>query len=127
MMPDRIRLIFFIDFIGALVSAFMLAIVLPNFESYIGMPKHILYGLGASALSFALFSGFCYFLKPSRWRLALRTIALGNGCYCLASLVCMALFWAPLTTLGVFYFVSEKIIVITLVGIEVYHATVTQE
>lgn len=127
MMPERVRWIFFIDFIGALVSALMLAIVLPYFQSYIGMPTHTLYLLGACAFTFAVFSGSCYFLKPSRWTLALRTIALGNSGYCLASMVFMVIFWPSLTQLGIFYFVSEKFIVLTLVSMEWYHAIVSQK
>jgi hypothetical protein len=61
-------------------------------------------GLGA-AICLAVYSLSCKFLKPQRWQLFLRCIALLNLAYGCASLVFMYLFRETLTAWGVTYFI----------------------
>jgi thiol:disulfide interchange protein len=59
--PKRL---FLIDGLGAFLTAFMLGVVLANFESSFGMPLKTLYFLSFLAGLFCLYSFFCYFLYP---------------------------------------------------------------
>ena len=54
--------IFLIDGAGALVSTLALGLVLPAFQSHIGMPSEILYGLAAAPALFLI-----YDLSVVRW------------------------------------------------------------
>lgn len=107
--------IFFVDALGAVLSATMLGIVLPGFVAVFGMPAHALYPLAAMATCFAFYSFACHLLKPNRWQIFLRIVASLNLGYCMVSMTLMYVFWGSLTGWGVLYFVLEKIVVLLLV------------
>jgi len=106
--------VFFIDALGAVLSAAMLGIVLPRFTPVFGMPVYVLYPLAAAAACFAFYSLACQLLKPNRWQIFLRIVASLNLAYCLISMTLMYFFWGSLTVWGVFYFLLEKIVVLLL-------------
>ena len=114
----KIRTLFLIDGIGAVVSAILLGIVLPTFEDLIGMPISILQGLAIAATIFAIYSLTCFVIAPKRWHIYLRTIAIVNLLYCIASIGLVMYYYPQLTILGVTYFLIEKIIVISLATVE---------
>lgn len=111
---DR-RTILLVDGLGALLSAVLLGVVLPAFQSYIGMPVHILRGLAFLAVLLAFTSLGCYrFADPTnpRW---LRLISSANLAYCAITLGLLVRYYESLTPLGLFYFVAESLIVMSLV------------
>lgn len=112
------RSIFFADASGALLSAVMLGIVLPAYTDFFGMPQQILRPLAMTAGIFCIYSSVCFFLAPKRWQIFLRTIAFLNLGYCCASAIFMYQFWSSLTLWGSLYFLSEKLVVLALAGIE---------
>ena len=100
---------------GALVSAFMLGLVLPILDS--GMPEHVLHLLALTAVAFGLSSLNCHFAKRGpKW---LKAIATANGMYCLLTSALVIYFYRELTWLGVAYFVAEILIIVALVMVEI--------
>ena len=110
--------LFLIDSMGALVSAAMLGIVLPKFQSHIGMPLPTLRTLAILALLFFLYSMICYLKFPIKWQVYLRFIAVVNLLYCLLTGALVISFFENLTLLGKLYFIIEIAIILGLVLIE---------
>ena len=110
--------VFLLDGLGAVVSLVSLGVVLPAFQAYIGMPLPVLYVLAALAACFASYSLSCYKFADhtqARW---LKIVMAANLSYCLISVFCVALYFQQLTKLGLAYFISEKFVVLAIVGIE---------
>ncbi len=111
--------VFLIDGIGASMSVLFLGLLLPSFEAYFGMPKNVLYGLATLASILAIYSLSCYFFKVKNWQFFLKTIIFANILYCCLSLILMIYFYQKLSTLGLTYFLLEKIVVLILVVFEI--------
>ncbi len=113
-----LRKMFLIDGIGALVSAFLLGIILTMFQEYIGMPTWILTILSLIALLFAIYSLNCFFWVKQNQRFFLRIIACFNFSYCLITAGMLVIFRNQLTLLGFTYFLGEIIFILGLVFLE---------
>jgi hypothetical protein len=111
------RNLFLLDGFGALVSAIFLFIIYA-FESYFGMPRSVMQFLIALPCLYAVYSFACYFLIGRHWRLGLKVIALANLSYCILTALMVNKHQAQLTFLGDAYFVSEMIVLLVLVWIE---------
>ncbi|KAA3633635.1 MAG: hypothetical protein DWQ02_12830 [Bacteroidetes bacterium] len=112
------RKIFQIDGLGAILSAFLLGVILTTFEDFFGMPARVLYILAGIAAGFALYSLTYYFLNIKKWHAALRRIAIANLLYCLLTLTLVIIHFQELTVWGILYFALEILVIITLVYIE---------
>jgi len=112
------RLLFLIDSLGAVVSAFFLGVILVRFESVFGMPKKTLYVLALIPCVFAIYSFICYQLNIKNWRPYLKVIAMANLLYCFLSMGLLYHHLESLTLWGIGYFINEFVIIITLVFIE---------
>lgn len=110
--------LFLIDGLGALLSAFLLGIVLTYFESTFGMPHKVLYFLSAFACLFALYSFWNYWKFKENWKPYLRVIATVNLLYCLLTASLVIYFRQELTTWGCLYFLLEMMVIIGLVVLE---------
>ncbi|SMG21895.1 hypothetical protein SAMN05661096_01244 [Marivirga sericea] len=108
--------LFLIDALGAFFTAFLLGVVLSNFQHYFGMPKEILRPLAITALIFCIYSFSCYLFLKRNWRPFLIAIAVANFLYCICTSILIALFRQELTLLGLIYFIGE----IAIVGILIY-------
>ena len=106
---------FLIDGIGAIVTGFMLSVTLVIFETYIGMPRQVLYSLAAVAGLFATYSFLCYFFLKDRFGAFLKIIAVANTIYCVVTLCLVFILNDDLTILGSIYFIGEIVIVMSLV------------
>ncbi len=113
------RKLLLLDGAGALLSAIMLGGVLVYFQQYIGMPKSILFALGAAAVCFSSFSLSSYYMKSVNPKRSLKTIGLVNIIYCIVSLAIVIIYYEQLTLLGLGYFIIEKTIVLPLAFIEI--------
>lgn len=111
---------FKIDAIGALTSALLLSVFyfIPQIT---GMPRYITLTLLLLPLSFVLFSSLCMFFKKTN-RSNLLLLASMNLGYCLISAYYLYTYFHELTAFGIFYFISEKIIVLSLVFQELRRA-----
>jgi len=110
---------FVVDGLGALVSAFMLGVVLVSFESFFGIPKQALYILAALPCFFTLYDLFCYLRVEKNLGRYLRIIAMVNIAYCCLSLGFAFYHFNSLTIWGWSYIIGEIIIVIALSIIEI--------
>ncbi len=119
------RRLFLIDSLGALLSIFLLGFVLVQLESFIGMPKSILYKLAIAPCFFAVYSFICYWRLPKNWRFFLKIIALANLIYCCVSIMLVFYHFEQLTQLGLVYFLGELIVLIALIYLELKTAVKT--
>lgn len=110
--------LFLIDGLGALLSAFLLGVVLVQFESIFGMPKTTLYLLAFIPCVFATYDTICYLKARDNDLLLLKGIAMANLSYCLLSIGMLFYHFEQLTWLGVLYFIGELIIVVLLANIQ---------
>ena len=115
--PKRL---FLIDGLGALITGFLLGVILTRFEEAFGMPRKVLIPLSILACVYVIYSVSCYFFVSKDWRPFLRVIAIANLIYCCITIVFVILFYQVLTILGLLYFFSEIIIIAGLVCIEVF-------
>jgi len=116
------RRLFAIDSIGALVSTFMLGLVLVRYEDIIGMPPDILYLLAIIAGVLCLFSFGCYLFVIRNETLFLKIIAFANtgyACLTLGLIICLR---NSLTTLGFLYFILELFVLFILIVMELRSA-----
>ncbi|MBM9590813.1 hypothetical protein JWG41_10180 [Leptospira sp. 201903075] len=112
------RYIFLVDGLGAILSAVLLAFVLPLFIDLLGMPLDTLYILSIIPVVYAIYSLLCYFLNPFQWKFFLRVIAIANFSYCLVTMVYLLLNLEQTTVWGELYFVLEMIVVASLASFE---------
>lgn len=110
--------IFLLDGLGALLSAFLLGVILTSFEPIFGMPLKVLYGLAALACLFAVYSFWNYVRFKENWRPYLRGIAIVNLLYCGLTAALVIYFRQELTMWGVLYFLLEMLIIIALATLE---------
>ena len=110
--------LFLIDFSGALISTFMLGVLIPKFNHFIGMPISILYPLAFTAFIFAIYSGFCFLKIKKNWKPFLTIIAICNLIYCCITLILVIQQHEQLSILGFIYFIIEMIIITALVILE---------
>ena len=113
--PKRL---FLLDGLGALLTAFLLGIVLTAFNEHFGMPPNTLNILALIALGFAVYSICCFFFIGQNWRLFLKIIATANLLYCGLTTALVIYFYPQLTVFGVVYFLLEIVVVCGLVYIE---------
>jgi hypothetical protein len=115
---DTPKKLFLLDSLGALLTAFLLGVVLVQWEALFGMPRNILYPLSFVAVIFCLYSFSCYWLIGEKWRPFLRLIIGGNILYGLATPVLVILHWYQLTGLGITYFLLELLVLTLVIIIE---------
>lgn len=117
-MASNPKLIFLIDGFGALLSVFLLGVVLVQLESWIGMPSRTLYILAGIAGFFAVYSFTCFFRIKKRWRSFLKVIVGFNLSYCMLTFLLLFFHQAQLTNLGIVYFVMEILVIAGLAFFE---------
>lgn len=126
-MPDPKQLIstsfnpkklFLIDGFGALLSAFLLGIVLVKFEPVFGIPAATLYVLAALPVFFAIYDFYTYFKANSKLRHFLKGIAIMNLLYCCLSIGLAIYHKGSITNLGWAYIAVEILIVVLLAILE---------
>ena len=105
---------FLIDGLGAVLSAFLLGIVLIKLESIIGIPPSTLYSLAIFPLLFAIYDFYCYLKKHSRLKSFLKGIAIANLLYCCFSIGIAFYHLKTITNLGCIYILTEILIIIIL-------------
>ena len=112
------RTLFFMDGVGALVTALLVGVVLPTLREYIAMPRPVLRALALTALLLAVYSMACVVLRPARWPRYLRGIALANAMYCVVTAGCLLYLRTHLAMGDWIYFVGEIVVVAGLVALE---------
>lgn len=103
-----------VDAYGALLSSFLLGIVLVNLQEYVGIPIRTLYFLAVIPIFFAIYD---FYHSKKEWNQVspyLRGIAIMNIIYCLLSISFAFYHSNTITMLGWIYILVEVCIVLTL-------------
>lgn len=116
------RKLFFLDSIGALLTAFLLGIVLAELESIFGVPQEQLYFLAIIALVLAIYSLTCALKANRYWKPLMQGIAIGNMLYVILTIVMVFQLRDRLTAWGFLYFVAEATIILLLAAAEMKKA-----
>lgn len=112
------RKLFLVDAFGALVSAFMLGVVLVRYEIVFRIPKNALYLLAFIPCVFVVFDLAAFYFGKSKWSVLLKLIALANICYCILSIVLALMHRESLSVLGWLYIIIEIVIIVYIAHIE---------
>lgn len=111
-------ILFLIDGVGAIVSAFLLGVVLVRWERVFGIPAPTLYVLASLPVFFAIYDVYCYQTQKGNPGVFLRVIAIANLLYCLLSISFAFYHFQTITILGWAYILSEILIVVLLALLE---------
>lgn len=109
------RQLFLADGIGALISAFLLYVIVKGFS---GMPSSVLNQLAAIALFFSIYSFSCYAFVKRKWEYFIAIICFMNFCYCLLTFSLVIIHFSSLSIAGSIYFIGEIAIIAKLAIIE---------
>ncbi|MEL6718545.1 MAG: hypothetical protein AAFP82_07500 [Bacteroidota bacterium] len=115
----NVRTLFLIDAAGALLSAFMLGIVLMNLEHIFGIPPSTLSLLAIIPCGFAIYDIICYFKAQEKSNLLLKGIAYANLAYCGLSISFAFYHTSSLSIFGWLYIIGEIFIVVLLSRLEI--------
>lgn len=115
--------ILLIDSLGALLSVFILGVVLVKFESTFGMPRKVLYFLSITAGILGTYSFICYLLIKENRKPYLKIIANANLIYCCITVGLTIYFNRVLTNWGFTYFLCEVAVIIMLAIFELKSAS----
>ena len=110
--------LFLIDGFGAILSAFLLGVVLVKLEGVFGIPSSTLYFLAALPILFAIYDFFCYQKENDKLGQFLKGIAVINLLYCCLSIGFSFYHLGTITSLGWTYILSEILIVMILATVE---------
>lgn len=112
------NVLFLIDSIGSLLTAFFLLVVLRNFNDHIGLSKAILTYLSLIAICFCIYSTACFFFLKQNWTFFIRAISIANLLYCSLTVVILVINSPFITLIGLVYFILEIAIIGNLTYIE---------
>ena len=110
--------LFLIDFLGAMLTIFLLNILIRNFNEYFGMPKEALGFLSIYAMCLFLYSLLCFLFLKKTWTVFIRGISLANLAYCFLTIGFLIVYYSQITILGLTYFITEILIICGLVYVE---------
>lgn len=113
-----LKKLFLLDGFGALLSAFLLGVILVKLETYFGIPKQTLYFLAALPCLFAVYDFYCYFRIEENLGKFLKGIAIINLLYCCLSIGFAFHHFEEITYLGWAYIIGEIIIVVAIAVVE---------
>lgn len=110
--------LFLIDGAGAIVSAFLLGVVLVRFEDFLGIPLTALYALALFPCLFGINDLYSYLNAGKNPAHLLKGIAILNTFYCFLSLGLALYHYEKLTFWGWAYILIEIMIVASLARFE---------
>lgn len=111
-------MLFVVDGAGALLSAFLLGVVLVRFNTFFGIPVGVLYFLAVLPCLFALYDLVCVAGRLFHNPAYLKAIAVMNLLYCVLSVTLLVYHYHSVTAWGVLYVVQETALVLTLASLE---------
>lgn len=110
--------LFIIDGLGALLSSFLLGVLLVHWQPIFGIPTATLYFLAAIPVGFAVFDAFAFCMAQENTTRLLRIIASLNLTYCLLSLALATQHATSITLWGWAYLGGEIMVVLVLAFLE---------
>jgi hypothetical protein len=121
------KTLFLIDSIGAFITAFVLFVLIGNFNKYFGMPTKELTYLSIIAICFCVYSTACFLFLKGRWTTFLKIIAISNLLYCTLTIGLIIKNYSVLTIIGITYFLTEIVIICGLCYLEIIVANKIKE
>ena len=112
------RKLFLIDGMGAILSAFLLGVVLVKLERVFGIPSSTLYILASFPILFAIYDYYCYRMVDNNLSKFIKGIAAFNLFYYCLSIGFALHHYQEITYFGWSYMILEIIIVFTLAIVE---------
>ena len=109
------RTMFICDGIGALLSALMLGIVLPEFQSLVGLPTSILHLLAGLASLYAVYDFCCLRWVDHRNPRWLSGVIVANLSHLVLTLRYLWVYRSDIQIFGVAYFVGELLVILVIV------------
>ena len=110
---DDPKKVFFFDGIGALITFFLLSVVLFNNVEIFGFPQKPLYVLSVMPLFFFFYDVYCYFKKKD-FIFLIRALALMNLSYCIVSIFIALYHFEKITILGWCYIIIELSVIVAI-------------
>jgi putative flippase GtrA len=110
--------LFLIDGLGAILSAFLLGVILVKFERIFGIPSTTLYFLATLPIFFAIYDLYCYRRKNDKLDLFLKVIAIINLLYCCLSIGFAFYHFGTITRFGWSYLLIEILFLVVLAVVE---------
>jgi len=121
-MKERIlanpKILFLIDGFGAVLSAFLLGVVLVTFENQIGIPSKTLYFLASIPVFYIFYDLYSYKIPSQKVGIFLKGIAFLNVLYCFVSIGFSYYHLNSITILGWSYIAVEIAILGILIFVE---------
>lgn len=111
--------IFLLDGFGALLTAFLLFLVLSTFNTFFGLSKTTLEYLSLLALVFSVYSFSCFLLITNNWKPYLKIICITNILYCLLTFGIILYYYESISVFGIAYFLGEIIVICGIVFLEI--------
>jgi len=110
--------LFLVDGFGAILTAFLLGIVLVKLERFFGIPSSALYFLATLPIFFAIYDFYCYKKGNDKPGIMLKRIAIMNLLYCCVSIGFAIYHNQEIKLFGWIYILNEVVIIVLLAIIE---------
>jgi len=120
---EKPKTLFLIDSLGAVLTGFILFVIMRQHNEYIGMPKTVLTYLSFTAICFCIYSAACFLFLKERWTAFIRIIGIANLLYCALTIGLFIKYYSSLTIIGTIYFLIEIVIICGLSYVELNVAT----
>ena len=120
---EKPKTLFLIDSLGAIVTGFILFVIMRQLNEYIGMPIIVLTYLSIIAICFCIYSTACFLFLKERWTPFIRLIGVANLLYCALTIGLLIKHYSLLTIIGIIYFLIEIVIICGLSYVELNVAT----
>ena len=115
---NSLKKLLLVDAFGALATAILISQIIARNETVFGLPSHACHTLAAIACVYFIVSSIGSQLNRSKQLLFLKIIIVANSIYCLITLSVLFNYRSEITLWGVGYFVSELLIIMSLVFFE---------
>ena len=120
---EKPKTLFLIDSLGAILTVFILFVIMRQLNEYIGMPIIVLTYLSIIAICFCIYSTACFLFLKERWTPFIRLIGVANLLYCALTIGLLIKHYSLLTIIGIIYFLIEIVIICGLSYVELNVAT----
>ena len=120
---EKPKTLFLIDSLGAILTVFILFVIMRQLNEYIGMPIIVLTYLSFIAIFFCIYSTACFLFLKERWTPFIRLIGIANLLYCALTIGLLIRYYSLLTIIGIIYFLIEIVIICGLSYVELNVAT----
>jgi hypothetical protein len=112
------RRIFLLDALGALLTACILGLILPQFKDEFLLNIEVFYLLAAYVVILFFYSFSIVLIQPVNWVLLMRIIAMANAAYCFFTFGIIFFVSPTISTLGIAYFVGEAGVILRIAYLE---------